>query len=101
MFRRDDDSAGPADRGTAGRLPGRVDRRAHEALRPPHRGGRRRPRHPGGLGLRLRGAERGRQDDDHQDFGITYTHGLVVAVGYIAVAIAAASVTFARRDVTA
>ena len=36
-----------------------------------------------------------------QDFGITYTHGLVVAVSYIAVAAAAASVTFARRDVTA
>jgi ABC-2 type transport system permease protein len=35
------------------------------------------------------------------DFGITYTHGLVVAVSYIAVAVAAASVTFARRDVTA
>lgn len=33
--------------------------------------------------------------------GITYTHGLVVAVCYIAVAVAAASVTFARRDVTA
>jgi ABC-2 type transport system permease protein len=35
------------------------------------------------------------------DFGITYTRGLVVAVSYIAVAVAAASVTFARRDVTA
>jgi ABC-type transport system involved in multi-copper enzyme maturation permease subunit len=33
--------------------------------------------------------------------GITYTHGLVVAVCYIAVAVAATSVTFARRDVTA
>ena len=37
----------------------------------------------------------------NKDFGITYTHGLVVAVSYIAVAVAAASVTFARRDVTA
>jgi hypothetical protein len=35
------------------------------------------------------------------DFGITYGHGLIVAVSYIAVAIAAASITFARRDVTA
>jgi len=33
--------------------------------------------------------------------GITYTHGLVVAVCYMAVAVAATSVTFARRDVTA
>ena len=35
------------------------------------------------------------------DFGITYGHGLIVAVSYIVVAIAAASITFARRDVTA
>jgi hypothetical protein len=35
------------------------------------------------------------------DFSITYGHGLIVAVLYIAVAIAAASLTFARRDVTA
>jgi hypothetical protein len=35
------------------------------------------------------------------DFNITYGHGLVVAVIYIVVAIAAASITFARRDVTA
>ncbi|HEX4830097.1 MAG TPA: ABC transporter permease [Trebonia sp.] len=35
------------------------------------------------------------------DFGLTYGHGLIVAVAYIALAIAAASITFARRDVTA
>ena len=35
------------------------------------------------------------------DFSITYGHGLLVAVIYIVVAIAAASITFARRDVTA
>jgi large-conductance mechanosensitive channel len=32
---------------------------------------------------------------------ITYLHGLLVAVSYLAVAVAAASLTFARRDVTA
>ena len=37
----------------------------------------------------------------NSDFSITYGHGLIVAVSYIAVAVAAASVTFARRDVTA
>ncbi len=35
------------------------------------------------------------------DFHITYGHGLVIGVIYIVVASAAASVTFARRDVTA
>jgi hypothetical protein len=35
------------------------------------------------------------------DFGITYGHGLIVAIVYIVVAIGAASLTFARRDVTA
>jgi ABC-2 type transport system permease protein len=35
------------------------------------------------------------------DLGLTYSHGLTVAAVYIVVAIAAASVTFARRDVTA
>jgi ABC-2 type transport system permease protein len=35
------------------------------------------------------------------DFGLTYSHGLTVAAVYIVVAIASASVTFARRDVTA
>jgi hypothetical protein len=35
------------------------------------------------------------------DFGITYSHGMVVALAYIVVAITAAAVTFARRDVTA
>lgn len=33
--------------------------------------------------------------------GISYAHGLTVAAVYLAVAIAAAPVTFARRDVTA
>jgi len=37
----------------------------------------------------------------NSDFGITYSHGLLVAVVYIVVAIVAASITFARRDVTA
>jgi hypothetical protein len=35
------------------------------------------------------------------DFNITYSHGIAVAVVYIVVAVAAASVIFARRDVTA
>jgi ABC-2 type transport system permease protein len=35
------------------------------------------------------------------DFKITYSHGLIVAAIYIVVVIVAASVTFARRDVTA
>ena len=35
------------------------------------------------------------------DFRITYSHGLVVGVIYMVVASVAASVTFARRDVTA
>jgi ABC-2 type transport system permease protein len=35
------------------------------------------------------------------DFSITYSHGLIVALGYIVVAIVAAAITFARRDVTA
>jgi ABC-2 type transport system permease protein len=39
--------------------------------------------------------------DGNADFGISYTHGLLVAALYIVVAIAAASVTFTRRDVTA
>jgi hypothetical protein len=39
--------------------------------------------------------------DGNGDFGITYGHGLIVAAIYIVVAIAAASITFARRDVTA
>jgi hypothetical protein len=38
---------------------------------------------------------------DNTDFRITYSHGLVIGVIYIVVASAAASVTFARRDVTA
>ena len=37
----------------------------------------------------------------NSDFGISYSHGLVVAVIYIVVATVAASITFARRDVTA
>jgi ABC-2 type transport system permease protein len=37
----------------------------------------------------------------NSDFSITYGHGLVVAVIYMVVAITAASLTFARRDVTA
>jgi ABC-type transport system involved in multi-copper enzyme maturation permease subunit len=35
------------------------------------------------------------------DFGITYGHGLIVAIVYIVVAVGTASLTFARRDVTA
>jgi ABC-2 type transport system permease protein len=35
------------------------------------------------------------------DFSLTYGHGLNVAVVYLAAAVAAASITFARRDVTA
>ncbi|HYY18308.1 MAG TPA: ABC transporter permease [Streptosporangiaceae bacterium] len=35
------------------------------------------------------------------DFGLTYGHGLIVALVYIVLAIAAASLTFTRRDVTA
>jgi hypothetical protein len=35
------------------------------------------------------------------DFKISYSHGLIVAVIYIAVAIVGASITFSRRDVTA
>jgi hypothetical protein len=37
----------------------------------------------------------------NKDFGITYSHGLIVGAVYIVVAVLAASVTFARRDVTA
>ena len=37
----------------------------------------------------------------NSDFSISYTHGLAVALAYIAVAVAAALVTFSRRDVTA
>jgi ABC-type transport system involved in multi-copper enzyme maturation permease subunit len=37
----------------------------------------------------------------NKDANLTYSHGLLVAAVYIVVAIAAASVTFARRDVTA
>jgi ABC-type transport system involved in multi-copper enzyme maturation permease subunit len=37
----------------------------------------------------------------NSDFSITYGHGLAVAVVYLVVAIAAASIAFARRDVTA
>ena len=37
----------------------------------------------------------------NSDFSISYSHGLIVGVLYIAVAVVAASVTFARRDVTA
>jgi hypothetical protein len=35
------------------------------------------------------------------DFSLTYRHGLIVALAYIAVAVAAAAITFARRDITA
>jgi ABC-2 type transport system permease protein len=39
--------------------------------------------------------------DGNTDFGISYAHGLLVALVYIVAAVVAASVTFARRDVTA
>jgi hypothetical protein len=37
----------------------------------------------------------------NKDFNITYSHGLIVGAIYVVVAIAAASITFHRRDVTA